>query len=202
MTDTRLPGPWLNNMKFDALSDTAFRVFTGSMMWCNENGTDGAIPQRYLRMTHPDGFKPDACDEIQRAGLWARTDDGYAFIDWDGALGQETAEKIELNREKWRRRQRERRVREKDALAKALGKPTAPTFKPSKGDVSGDVTGGRTEGTSAEDVGRGKGPGTASYEGVTEETNVNTQTGEVTDPQPARFESVIEDGKRIRRRVA
>ena len=67
MVDARLPARWLQMMQFDALSDEAWRVFTGGLMWCVANGTDGHVPARYLKVLHPGGVKPAACRSRQKS---------------------------------------------------------------------------------------------------------------------------------------
>lgn len=117
MTDARLPDAWLGNPRFDLLSDEAWRVFTGALMWSARNGTDGWIPERYLRALHPDGEKRAAFAEICEAGVWrkeARADGaGYQLIGWADGLGQSTAEQVERYREKARLRQRRKRAKDR-----------------------------------------------------------------------------------------
>lgn len=181
MADARLRGEWLGNMKFDMLSDKAWRVFTSALMWSTQNGTDGFIPDRYHKMLHPDGADLHAEQEVTLAGLWEKTRDdagnkGYQLIDWDGALGQSTAVQVETYKENGRKRARAYREREQKKLAKAVGFSDSPV-PPVTGDVTRDVR---------EYVGKGKGKGTVTQPSSVDETeDVNQQTGEVSDvPQP------------------
>ena len=122
VTDARLRGPWLNAMLYSDLSDAAWRVFTGALMWCAEQETDGVIPRRYLHKLHPEGEQHDAWRELEAAGIWAAGADGGRVLNgWADELGQNTAEKIAQYRENSRRRQQEYRDRQ-------------------KGDVTGDET--------------------------------------------------------------
>ncbi|TQO20323.1 hypothetical protein FB472_1954 [Rhodoglobus vestalii] len=181
MADARIKGEWLNAMRFDALSDESWRVFTGALMWSAENGTDGVIPKRYLRMLHPDGEQPAAFNEMEVAGLWAATNDGYHLDDWDGALGQSTASQVATYKANGLKRARDYRERERSKLAKALGM-SEPTFTENvTRDVTRDVR---------PHVGKGKGEGKGKGSGdkevlETKELNINTVTGEVEDePMP------------------
>lgn len=169
MTDARLKSEWLNAMRFDALTDAAWRVFTGALMWSVDNGTDGAIPTRYLRMLHPDGAKPDAFAEIEKAGLWVATKDGFQLDDWDGALGQSTAAQVAAYKENAMKRARAYRERERAKLTKP--KTNQP---PVTGDVTRDVR---------EHVGEGKGEGEGkgSKESEPEKNSVDLRTGEVSE---------------------
>ena len=70
MVDARLPAEWLGSIRIDNLSDRAFRILAGALMWCNGQGTDGSVPARYTKYLHPDGDDQDAFDELEAAGLW------------------------------------------------------------------------------------------------------------------------------------
>ena len=125
MADARLRGAWLGKMRFDDLSDTAWRVFTSALMWSTEQGTDGAIPARYVRHLHPDGEQPEAVEELVAAGLAQRVDDGLELIDWAGELGQSTAEQVEEYKRKARERMRRRRAKP-DSEEKRAGEDESP----------------------------------------------------------------------------
>ncbi len=142
MVDARLETEWRESLLFDALSDTAWRVFTGALMWSARNGTDGFIPARYCRQLHPDGEQPDAEIELRDAGLWethtdTRHGDGWQFIDWAGDLGQSTAAEIEAY--KANARERSRRYRE-SARQKAQAKAEKAQAKRLTSDVTRDAT--------------------------------------------------------------
>ena len=196
MADARLQSHWLNNPEFDDLSDAAWRVLTGALMWSNGRGTDGLIPTRYLRMLHPDGELPEAFRQLEVAGLWIKTADGYQLIEWVKLLGQSSAETVEHNKEMNRMKQQKWR----DEQSKKSGK-TTPTFTAApSSDVAGDVTGyvtghvgqDKTETETAKDV--------VSSQSQETET-VNQQTGEVSEPAP-RYEYVTENGRTTRVLVA
>ena len=72
MVDARLPAEWLGLPRFDGLSDRAWRILTGAIMWSNAHGTDGEIPDRYTRMLHPDGDDQDAFRQLENAKFWER----------------------------------------------------------------------------------------------------------------------------------
>lgn len=179
MTDSRLRGEWLNSMKFDDLSDVAWRVFTGALMWCNENGTDGFVPTRYLKMLHPDGTRADAYAELVSASLWEQLPSGYRLQGWSGALGQSTANEVETYKANARERQQRWRDREREKKAKRVG------FTDSPRDVTRYETSDVTE-----NVGTGTGTGTGEAQDKgTENWFVNEATGEIKDedsnPVPA-----------------
>lgn len=139
MADARLRSEWLTKINFMELSDAAWRVFTGALMWAVGNGTDGEIPKRYLRWVHPSGeIQPQAVDEITRAGLWTETPATYQFVGWDTTLGQSTAQQIEKYREDARIRQQRRRQRKKTADAEREDTPTDPTSQTQ--DITANVT--------------------------------------------------------------
>jgi hypothetical protein len=101
----------------DSLSDRAWRTFTGSLMWSNEAGTDGAVPSRSLRFLHPDGVDEQTTSELVAAGLWQRSDDGVAVVGWTG-LGQELAANVASKRDANRVRQQQWREKQKAAAAR------------------------------------------------------------------------------------
>lgn len=175
MTDARLPGPWLHRVAFDELDDMTWRVFTRALMWCAEQGTDGFVPRRYLVQLHPDGEQPASFDVLVQAGLWERTPNGYQLIDWDGELGQSTAEQVATQRANARERQRKYRQRELEkkqaetarSITKRLGED------PAMGNATSDVT---------RDVGKGIGEGEGSDEEPVwnvRQPPVDAATGEV-----------------------
>jgi len=182
VTDARLRGEWLNSLQFDGLSDTAWRVFTGALMWSAENGTDGLIPKRYLKMLHPDGEQPAAFEEIVRAKLWTARGDGFQCTDWDGSLGQSSAEQVETYKANARKRSKDYRERERKKLARSAGFSPSPETQapPVTRDVVSDVTRdvrehvGKGEGT-------GKGSGYSEVQQHEEIETVNPRTGEVVD---------------------
>ena len=114
MVDARLPAEWLGSLRIDNLSDRAFRILAGALMWCNGQGTDGAVPARYTKYLHPDGDDQDAFDELEAAGLWSRVEDGYLLAGWSDDLHQSTAEEIHRYRDAAKRRQKAYRDRQRD----------------------------------------------------------------------------------------
>lgn len=110
MVDARLPAEWLGAPRYEDLSDRAFRILAGALMWSNTHGTDGEIPRRCSRLLHPEGDSAEAFAELEGAGFWQATDDGYCLIGWSDALHQSTAAEVERNRANARDRQRRRRA--------------------------------------------------------------------------------------------
>lgn len=113
MTDTRLPEQWLLNQDLDKLSDTAWRIFTRALMYCNSQGTDGRVDHLYLRYVHLGEDDPTPyLDEIVRIGWMVRTESGYSIPDWEGK-GQSTAAQMAEYREKNRLKAQRSRNRQK-----------------------------------------------------------------------------------------
>ena len=191
MTDARLRGGWLNTMRFDDLSDTAWRVFTSGLMWSAENGTNGLVPNRYLRMLHPNGEQPEACRELAAAALGVQEATGFVFLDWDGALGQSTDVQVETYKANGRKRARDYRERERQKLAKAVGFVVFEA-KGTPAPVTRDVTRYVRPHVGK---GKGEGEGAAIHEVFGDETQlVNQQTGEVTGPSPVSWPTAIPGG--------
>jgi hypothetical protein len=109
MTDARLPSRWLTDPALEALSDRLWRIHTAALMWSAEQGTDGRMPPRTLRLLHPDGATASDADELVAAELWRTTSDGYEVIDWGRT--QSLAADVEATRAANRERQARHRAR-------------------------------------------------------------------------------------------
>lgn len=124
--DDRFP----SHRKIALLSDRAFRLHVSAICWCSENLTDGRITDRELQhVAHIRGLKATA-KQLEDAGLWDRTDDGWIvhdFLDYNPSREQVQAErkKNAERQERFRRRKN--------------GKPTPPPNGSSNG-VSNGVT--------------------------------------------------------------
>lgn len=152
MVDARLPAEWLGSIRIDGLTDRAFRILAGALMWCNGQGTDGAIPARYTKYLHPDGDDQAAFDELERAGIWKRDADGYLMTGWSDELRQSTAAEVTRYKEAARQRQRayrERRRSETDAGASPPPRPSSVTRDVTR-DKTGDVTANVGSGSSGD----------------------------------------------------
>jgi len=103
--DDRFP----SHRKVALLSDRAFRLHVSAMCWCAENLTDGRIADRELALiAHVRNTKATA-KQLEDAGLWDRTDDGWAihdYLDYNPSRDQVQAErkKNAERQEKFRRR--------------------------------------------------------------------------------------------------
>lgn len=124
MTDTRLPDHWLLNPKLDRLSDGAWRVLTRTLMFCNQQGTDGEIESLYLHHVYPWGNPEPFLQELINIGWLQKNENGYSVPDWEGK-GQATAAQVAAWRESARIRQRRSRERKQTPQSQV---------------VSGDVT--------------------------------------------------------------
>lgn len=189
LTDARLPGEWLNTPQFDDLSDVAWRVFTSSLMWSAENGTDGHIPIRYLKFLHPEGEQPDAHRHLVAAGLWTQESAGYFMPNWSTSLHQSTAAEVEAYKTSARQRQQKWRDRQRERLMRQVGFTTAPgdtapavatrdVTRDVMRDVTGDVTCDVTSPATGY-VGKAKAKAKASNDGVTTDNAVSD-----TEPAP------------------
>jgi hypothetical protein len=177
VTDARLRGEWLHSMKFDDLSDTAWRMFTRGLMWANENGTDGYIPTRYVRQLHPDGDQPSAQQELVAASVWTLDATGAHFKSWDSLLGQSTAAQVETYKNNAADRARKYRERQRQQSAKRVG------FSESSDTITRDVPSDVT-GDARAHVGIGEGEGQAK-DNEAEKWFVDNDTGEITEPAPS-----------------
>lgn len=130
--DDRFP----SHRKIALLSDRAFRLHISAICWCSENLTDGRISDRELTLVaHIRGLKATA-KQLEDAGLWDRTDDGWIvhdFLDYNPSREQVLAErkKNAERQERFRRRKN--------------GKPTPPPNGSSNGVSNGVTQSGETQ---------------------------------------------------------
>ncbi|MBD3942807.1 hypothetical protein IF188_13990 [Microbacterium sp. NEAU-LLC] len=144
MTDARLRGEWLTAAAHDGLTDAAYRVLHNALMHCAEQGTDGAIAIRELRFLYPGVLEPAILDELEHAGFWERTADGFQLVGWATTLGQSTAEEVATYRRNARERQQRRRERVKQGLdaSNASQPPSSEVItRDDQRDVTTNVTG-------------------------------------------------------------
>ena len=190
VTDAHLPGRWLNDPTLDILGDQAWRIHTNALMWSNEQGTDGFIPRRTLRLLHVLGVQLAAVEELTQAKLWAKAGSDYQILDW--AKSQSLAVDVDWQRERNRTNQKALRERERD---KSKARRPTSTFD---GAVSGDVLGDVREDAVVQDSQVQAKYLEASENSISE--SVNQQTGEVLE-LGSRFEFVHENGKTRRVKV-
>lgn len=131
MTNANLPGRWITAPVFDDLTDKAWRVFTYSLMHGAEQGTDGRISARALRLLHPEGVDAGVVQELVTAGLWEVSGTGWMVVDWTKT--QSTAEQVEHYRA---------RSRTKKAKQRAAAKQERD-----REDQEGESPGGQDQGT-------------------------------------------------------
>jgi hypothetical protein len=122
--DDRFP----SHRKIALLSDRAFRLHVSAMCWCAENLTDGRIGDRELGLvTRVRGVKATA-KQLEDAGLWDRTEDGWEihdYLDYNPSREQVLIER-KRNAERQERFRRRRN-----------GKPTPPSDGSSNGRSNG-----------------------------------------------------------------
>jgi len=119
VTDARLPGRFLTDYRLNELSDSSWRLLTCSLMWSNEQGTDGFIPYSALRLL---GANRDSSTvgELIDSGVWSDSTDGYFFVgDWESFWGQSLAVDVESRRASNRQRQKMWREKVNSELATA-----------------------------------------------------------------------------------
>ncbi|WP_159107490.1 hypothetical protein [Streptomyces rubrogriseus] len=125
--DDRFP----SHRKIALLSDRAFRLHVSAICWCAENLTDGRISDRELALvTRVRGVKATA-KQLEDAGLWDRTDDGWQIHDYLDY--NPSREQVLIERKKNAERQ-ERFRRRKN------GRPTPPSNGGSNGVTPDDET--------------------------------------------------------------
>jgi hypothetical protein len=190
-------------MRFDDLSDKAWRVFTYALMWGAENGTDGFIPDRYVQRLHPDGRDADVEAALINAGVWKQHTIngtlGLQLLGWDDVLGQSTAAQVETYKANGRKRAKTQRERDRVKLANAVGfispSPSGSTAAASS-EVTRDVTSDVTRYASGDGtrdatrdvrphVGKGEGEGKGSGDGMNSDEPASLTDAAPRDTDPA-----------------
>lgn len=115
MTDARLPGRWLTDPDLEALSDRAWRIHTAALMWSAEQGTDGRIFRRTMRLLHPEGASAEDAQPLIDAGLWEAEGEDFQILKWErtqtlAAAVEQTRERNRRHQAEWRERQRAERT--------------------------------------------------------------------------------------------
>jgi len=175
MTDSRLPGRWLTDIRFEQLSDRAWRTFCGSLMWSNEQGTDGRVPGLAMKYLHPLGVDGNTRGELIASKLWRAEKDGISVPEWSGAIGQSSADHVAAQRESNRERQRAHRAKKKATTSSVTD------------DVTRDVT--------RESLGEDRQGKDRQETGQEHDAGVDQRTGEVSWPTrvPGHPESWVEN---------
>ncbi len=132
------------------MSDRLWRIFTNSLMWSAEQGTDGAIQNRHFRFLYAEEITDADIDALVAAELADRTADGIQLRGWADrhGLGQSEAATVKAYRDRKRQNQAEYRERLKSRLesgdvtghvAEHVGQ--GPSFNDSSKGASAYVTG-------------------------------------------------------------
>lgn len=111
--DAHLPGEWLTDPRMDALSDKAWRLYTASLMYGNQYGTNGRLPRSSLRLLHPFGFDSDAAFELVDSGLWIADNANGEFQVADWLKSQSDADAVSQAKEAARLRTQRHRDRKR-----------------------------------------------------------------------------------------
>lgn len=128
MADTRLPDRWLLMPKQRSLSDAAWRLLTGLLMYSNQQESDGWVDESAYSMCYPRALTTEQLtalfQELEGKGWITQRANGLQILDW--AESQTTRAEHENRREKTN--QRVKRLR------------AAKTEDESKSDVTQVVT--------------------------------------------------------------
>lgn len=125
----RLDDRFPSHRKVALLSDRAFRLHVSALCWCSENLTEGAIREKELPVISRIRGVKKAATELEEAGLWDRTEEGWAVHDYleynpDRARVQADREANAARQQAWR--DRKKAEREAKRAAKGDGSGNAP----------------------------------------------------------------------------
>ncbi|MET7923136.1 hypothetical protein ABZT43_03905 [Streptomyces sp. NPDC005349] len=179
--DDRFP----SHRKVALLSDRAFRLHVSAICWCAENLTDGHIRDRELALVaHIRGLKPTAA-ELEKAGAWDRTDDGWVIHDYLDY--NPSREQVLLERKKNAERQERFRQRKN-------GKPTPPPATGRNGGSNGvteDTETHDNDTTATRTRHDGDMSASSKYRAPEEDAQVNEVRNGVTNGAPSRPVPVV-----------
>lgn len=136
--DDRFP----SHRKVALLSDRAFRLHVSAICWCAENLTDGRVAERELALVAKIRGLKNTAKELEAAGVWDRTDDGWLihdYLDYNPSRAQVLADRK-------KNAERQERFRQKNGKP---GPPDGSETSPRNG-VTDGVT--RTEETHGGDT--------------------------------------------------
>ncbi|WP_406225033.1 hypothetical protein [Streptomyces anulatus] len=153
----RLDDRFPSHRKVALLSDRAFRLHVTALCWCSENLTEGAIRERELPVISRIRGAKKAALELEEAGLWDRTTDGWKVHDYleynpDRARVQADRDANAARQKAWR--DRKRAEREAKRATEEGGTPNAPrngvTDKSREGEDDASATRRRHDGDTTE----------------------------------------------------
>ncbi|WP_158920633.1 hypothetical protein [Streptomyces sp. NBRC 109706] len=128
----RLDDRFPSHRKVALLSDRAFRLYVSGLCWCSENLTEGRIATRELNLISRVRGAKTAAAELEKAGLWDRTDDGWEVHDYleynpDRARVKADREANAARQKAWRERKKaEREAKRAAEEAARNGESNAP----------------------------------------------------------------------------
>jgi hypothetical protein len=107
----RLSTHWYADPKVLGVSPEAELLYVRAIAWCKEMQNDGVIPAGALHLfDHKVGDGEACADELVKAGLWERLDDGWRFPTATWSRWQDTVEEVKARRAADRDRQRAHRA--------------------------------------------------------------------------------------------
>lgn len=132
MTDTRLAESFLTHPTIDGLSDAAHRVYTNGLVYAVAGSTDGRLPQRALRLLHPDGTTKTVVKELVNAGLWTAVGDGFEvrnFLRYQSSAEQVKQAAEARQQQRAADAERKRRQRHKDRVSADVTPDVTPDIR-------------------------------------------------------------------------
>jgi hypothetical protein len=84
MTWTKLSDTFTDDPVLLRLPRSVRLVHVEALVWCNRQGTDGAIPRHALRRLTDEPDDQAAAAALVEAGVWAVADDGWQIVDFTG----------------------------------------------------------------------------------------------------------------------
>jgi hypothetical protein len=107
MTWTKIGAEFLTDPKLLSVPRGARLLHVEALVWCNEHGTDGAIPTHMLARISDEPDPEAAAGALVYVGLWKTSETGWTIVEFLGT--QPSAADVERTQQRWRDRQRRQR---------------------------------------------------------------------------------------------
>ncbi|RPE34963.1 hypothetical protein [Kitasatospora cineracea] len=141
----RLDDRFPSHRKVALLTDKAFRLYVSALCWCSENLTEGQILDRELPVITRVRGARTAAAELEKAGLWDRTADGWVVHDYleynpDRAKVQAEREAGKARQQAWRDRKKAKKEAARNGERNATRNGVTDCASDDSGDSSTTAT--------------------------------------------------------------
>lgn len=125
MTDARFPERWLNDRRFNRLTDAAYRTYAMALIWSVANRTDGQLDDADIQLIPR--YSNESVRTLESEGLWERCSTGWLIVDFpDTQTSRDELVVLENNRRRVRDKKRRQRAAVTSNDEHVGSRPSAP----------------------------------------------------------------------------